>query len=57
MRRVLKQVRQRAMSTPLEDTEPSRDRTHYSRDLSSLLDRIDHLISPSRIPTHAKEIQ
>lgn len=57
MRRVLKQVRRRATSKPLEDTEPSRDRTRYSHDLSSLLDRIDNLISSARIPTHAKEIQ
>lgn len=57
MRRVLKQVQQRATSKPFKGTDCSRDRTRYSRDLCSLLDRIDNLIGSSRIPTHPRRIQ
>lgn len=57
MRRVLKQVRRRATSKPLEDTDSSRERTGDSSDLSSLLDRIDKLIGSSRIPSNPIEIQ
>ncbi len=57
MRRVLKQVRQRATSRLLEDTNSSRERPHHPSDLSWLLDRIDKLIGSSRIPTDPGEIR
>jgi hypothetical protein len=58
MRRVLKQqVRRTATSKPLEDTDSSRERTFDSSDVSSLLDRIDKLVSSSRIPSDPIRIQ
>jgi hypothetical protein len=57
MRRVLRQIRQRATSKPLEDTNCSRKRHRYPSDLSWLLDGIDRLIGSSRIPTDPGEIR